>query len=137
MAALPGSVATDQCIITGPHCHAPVHPAGTAPPITVPHGPSPMVLSLAFAPTVMCCNLPALTKNSMTAPMPCCIPAPTPCVPPVGTAMVNTGSSSVKICSQDAARITDPTKHIPCDSGAVPSSGGKIVGPGAATVMIA
>jgi hypothetical protein len=129
------SVLGDQCQIQGTHCHAPVHPAGTAPPVTAPHGPMPQVLTLLFAPTVIVCGLPALTVNSMSAPMPCSIPAPTPCVPPIGVARVKQGSSSVKIMGQDAARVNDPTQHIPCDMGVVPSSGGTILGPGAATVI--
>ena len=132
----PQSIMGDMVQITGPHCHAPVHPPpGPGPPIVAPHGPIPMTLTISVAPTVMVCNMPAMTVNGMTAPMPCCVPAPTPCVPPVGIAKIKQGSSSVKMCNQDAARLNDPTQHIPCDSGAVPSSGGMIQGPGAPTVM--
>jgi hypothetical protein len=94
-----------------------------------------MVLTITVSPTVIICNMPALTVNAMTAPMPCCIPAPTPCVPPVGVGKIKQGSGTVKICNQDAARVGDPTQHIPCDSGVVPSSGGTITGPGAPTVI--
>jgi hypothetical protein len=137
----PQSVVGDTCLITGTHCHVP-HPAtAPGPPAPCPGMGIPMTLVLAFAPTVMACVLPCLTKNSMTPPMPCHIPIPPGpfvpvCVPPIGTGRVNAGSGKVKICGQDAARLTDATAHIPCDSGTVPSSGGKIMGPGAATVIV-
>ena len=130
----PQSVMGDMCQITAPHCHAPCHPPpGPGPPIVMPGAGIPMTLTISVAPTVMVCNMPAMTVNGMSAPMPCSAP---PCLaPPVGLAKIKQGSSSVKMCSQDAARLNDPTQHIPCDSGAVPSSGGMITGPGAATVM--
>src|SRR5689334_11582346 len=136
------SLVTDQCLITGTHCHAPHPCTGPGPPAPAPGMGLPMILSLAFAPTVIACNLPALTKNSMTAPMPCHVPIPPGpfvpvCVPPVGVGRVNAGSGKVKICGQDAARLMDATAHMPCDNGVgQPSSGGKIMGPGAATVIV-
>lgn len=129
------AVMGDMCLITGTHCHAPCHPAGTAPPVPAPGPATPQPLVLLFAPTVMVCNMPALTVGSMTPPTPCHVAPSTPCVPPIGVGKVKQGSGSVKIMGKDAARVGDPTEHKPCDSGAVPSSGGTIKGPGAATVM--
>jgi len=63
------------------------------------------------------CNLPACPKAAG------------------GEGEVTVGSQKVKIEGKFAARVLDTTKHAQC-VGPVPAPVGKIMGPGATTVMI-
>ena len=49
---------------------------------------------------------------------------------------IQQGSSSVKIMNQDAGRVDDPTDHPSCKGPIPDTAGGKVTGPGAATVII-
>ena len=126
------AVMGDMVKQTGTHCHLPIHPPAPT-PTPAPHPGLPIAVTLLTWPNVMICNKPAATKLSMTAPMSPCTPA----CPPLGMAMIKQGSGTVKIMNMDAARLQDPTDHPPCKAGAIPdAAGGKVMGPGAPTVMV-
>src|SRR6516164_2592852 len=99
----------DQTLHDAPHCHAPIHPPAPV-PTPVPHPPIPFPIMVNCVPTVLIANLPAAVVGSMTQP--CLVP---PCVPggPGTIAMAFTSC---------VAPIPSPT--------------GKILPPGAPTVII-
>lgn len=126
--APPAARATDKVLQSGPHCHAPMHPAALV-PTPVPHPPMPLPIIPPCCPTVMIANMPAARATDMTQP--CLIPG---CVPG-GPGMIAKGSATVMIGKLPAARVGDPTTHEAC-VGPIPGPSGSIIGPGAPTVMI-
>jgi uncharacterized Zn-binding protein involved in type VI secretion len=125
--APPAARATDQVLQSGPHCHAPMHPAALV-PTPVPHPPMPLEI-LPGSPNVMINGLPAARASDQTQP--CMIPV---CVPG-GPGMIAKGSATVMINDMPAARLGDPTTHVAC-VGPIPGPSGTIIGPGSPTVMI-
>jgi len=124
----PAARMTDMVTQSGPHCHAPIHPAGPT-PTPLPHPPMPLQILTPCAPTVLIGNQPAARSTDQTQP--CLLPG---CVPG-GPGMIAKGSSSVLIGGLPAARLGDTTTHPAC-VGPVPGPAGTITGPGCATVMI-
>jgi len=111
-----------------PHCHAPIHPPAPV-PTPVPHPPIPIAILANCAPTVMIAGKPAATVGSITAP--CVVP---PCVP-AGPGMIAMGSPTVLIHGLPAARVGDLVNFSTCVA-PIPSPTGKILPPGAPTVII-
>ena len=124
----PAARMTDNTLHDGPHCHAPIHPPAPT-PTPMPHPPIPFPILLNCAPTVMIANLPAATVGSMTVP--CTIP---PCIPG-GPGSVAMGSATVMIANKPAARVGDLVAFSSCVA-PIPSPTGKILPPGAPTVII-
>jgi uncharacterized Zn-binding protein involved in type VI secretion len=124
----PAARMSDNTLHDAPHCHAPIHPPAPT-PTPVPHPPIPFPILLACVPTVMISNLPAATLGSQTGP--CMVP---PCIP-AGPGMVAKGSMSVMIGGKPAARIGDLVAWASCVA-PIPSPTGKILPPGAPTVII-
>ena len=73
--------------------------------------------------------MPASRSIDMTVP--CLLPG---CVP-AGPGIITMGSATVLIGGLPAARLNDMTAHASCVA-PIPSPTGKIVGPGAPTVLI-
>jgi uncharacterized Zn-binding protein involved in type VI secretion len=119
---------SDNTMHDGPHCHAPIHPPAPT-PTPMPHPPIPFPILLNCVPTVMIANLPAATVGSMTGP--CMIP---PCIPG-GPGSVAMGSATVMIGGKPAARVGDLVAFSSCVA-PIPSPTGKILPPGAPTVII-
>ena len=119
---------TDQVMHDAPHCHAPIHPPAPT-PTPMPHPPIPFPILGNCVPTVMIGNLPAATVGSMTGP--CMVP---PCVPG-GPGLVSMGSMTVMIGGRPAARVGDLVAFASCVA-PIPSPTGKILPPGAPTVII-
>jgi uncharacterized Zn-binding protein involved in type VI secretion len=111
-----------------PHCHAPIHPPAPV-PTPMPHPPIPIAIALNCAMTVLIASKPAATVGSMTQP--CMVP---PCVP-AGPGMVAMGSTTVLIHGLPAARVGDLVNWTTCVA-PIPSPTGKILPPGAPTVII-
>jgi uncharacterized Zn-binding protein involved in type VI secretion len=80
-------------------------------------------------PTVLIANLPAAVVGSMTQP--CLVP---PCVPG-GPGTIAMGSTTVMIGGRPAARVGDLVAFTSCVA-PIPSPTGKILPPGAPTVII-
>jgi len=124
----PAARATDQTMHDGPHCHAPIHPPAPT-PTPMPHPPIPIMLIPAGAvPNVLIAKMPAAVVGTSTAP--CMIP---PCIP-AGPGMVSKGSSTVMISKRPAARVGDMIAFTSCVA-PIPSPTGKILPPGAPTVI--
>lgn len=117
----------DYVLQTGPHCHAPIHPAALV-PTPVPHPPMPLAI-VAGAPTVLIGGKPAARLSDITQP---CMLAS--CVPG-GPGMVSMASTSVLIGGLPAARVGDQTLHAACVA-PIPAPMGKIIPPGCPTVLI-
>jgi uncharacterized Zn-binding protein involved in type VI secretion len=124
----PAARQMDNTLHDAPHCHAPIHPPAPT-PTPVPHPPIPIPIVAATVPTVLIANMPAAVVGSMTQP--CMIP---PCVPG-GPGTVSMGSTTVMIGGRPAARLNDMVAFTSCVA-PIPSPTGKIIGPGAPTVII-
>ncbi len=124
----PAARKTDNVLHDSPHCHAPIHPPAPV-PTPVPHPPIPHPIISATQPTIKICNLEAATVTSITKV--CTIP---PCVPN-GPGMVAKGSSTVIMSGLPAARVGDMVSWTGCVA-PIPSPTGKIIPPGAPTVII-
>lgn len=124
----PAARHTDNTLHDSPHCHAPIHPPAPT-PTPVPHPPIPIPIVAGGVPTVLISNLPAAVVGSMTAP--CSIP---PCIPG-GPGTVAMGSGTVLIGNRPAARVGDMVAFTSCVA-PIPSPTGKIIPPGAPTVII-
>jgi len=111
-----------------PHCHAPIHPPAPT-PTPVPHPPIPITIIPPGSPTVLIANQPAARVSDQTAP--CMVP---PCIPG-GPGMISQGSPTVMIGGLPAARVGDMVAFSSCVA-PIPSPTGKIIPPGAPTVMI-
>jgi len=118
----------DNAIHDGPHCHAPIHPPAPV-PTPVPHPPLPLAIVSNTVSTVLIANMPAAVMGSMTKP--CMLPS---CVPG-GPGLVAKGSATVLIGSRPAARVGDMVAFAACVA-PIPSPTGKIMPPGATTVLI-
>lgn len=118
---------TDKVLQSGPHCHAPMHPAAPV-PTPLPHPPMPLTIVKGL-PTVMIGSMAAARATDMTQP--CMIPG---CVPG-GPGIIASGSPTVMIGNLPAARLSDPTTHAAC-VGPIPGPSGMIMGPGEPTVLI-
>lgn len=119
---------TDNVLQDAPHCHAPIHPAAPV-PTPAPHPALPLPIVGGCVMTVMIGNLPAAVLTSMTSPctLPSCVPA--------GPGIVSMGSATVLIGSLPAARVGDMVAFASCVA-PIPSPVGKILPPGAPTVII-
>ena len=124
----PAARLTDKVLQDGPHCHDPILPPAPV-PTPVPHPPMPLTIIPPCAPTVLINNLPAARITDKTVP---CMLAS--CVPG-GPGIVVLGSPTVIISNLPAARIGDMTMHPVCVA-PIPSPTGKILPPGATTVLI-
>lgn len=124
----PAARVGDEVLQSGPHCHAPIHPAALV-PTPLPHPPMPLPIIPPGAATVTIAGQPAARATDQTQP--CLIPA---CVPG-GPGIIAKGSATVTICGLPAARIGDPTMHAAC-VGPIPGPSGTITGPGCPTVLI-
>jgi uncharacterized Zn-binding protein involved in type VI secretion len=124
----PAARQTDNTLHDSPHCHAPIHPPAPV-PTPLPHPPIPFPILTMCVPTVMISNLPAAVVGSMTQPclMPTCVPG--------GPGVVSMGSATVMIGGQPAARVGDMVAFAACVA-PIPSPTGKILPPGAPTVII-
>jgi uncharacterized Zn-binding protein involved in type VI secretion len=119
---------SDNVLHDMPHCHAPIHPPAPT-PTPMPHPPVPHPILTATVPTVLIANLPAAVVSSMTGP--CTTP---PCIPGA-PGIVAMGSSTVLISNMPAARVGDLVNWPSCVA-PIPSPTGKILPPGAPTVLI-
>jgi uncharacterized Zn-binding protein involved in type VI secretion len=124
----PAARMSDLTLHDAPHCHAPIHPPAPV-PTPVPHPPIPFAIVSNCVPTVLIGNLPAAVVGSMTQP--CLVP---PCVPG-GPGVVAMGSTTVMIGGRPAARVGDLVQFATCVA-PIPSPTGKILPPGAPTVII-
>jgi len=124
----PAARVGDEVLQSGPHCHAPMHPAAPT-PTPLPHPPMPLPIIPPCAVTVTIGGQPAARATDQTQP--CLIPS---CVPG-GPGIIAKGSATVMICKMPAARVGDATTHPAC-VGPVPGPSGTIIGPGCPTVMI-
>lgn len=124
---LPAARMGDLVLQQAPHCHAPIHPPAPV-PAPVPHPPMPLAI-IKGQPTVLLANQPAARSTDMTAP--CSL---VPCVP-AGPGIIALASMTVLIGGLPAARINDMTVHASCVA-PIPSPVGKILPPGAPTVLI-
>lgn len=124
----PAARMTDTVIHDSPHCHAPIHPPAPT-PTPLAHPPVPLKIVGATIPTVMIGGQAAAVMGSMSQPclLPSCVPA--------GPGMVAKGSATVMITMMPAARVGDQTAFATCVA-PIPSPTGKIVGPGAPTVIV-
>lgn len=112
---------------SGPHCHAPIHPAAPV-PTPVPHPPLPLAI-VKGQPNVLIGGKPAARQTDMTAP--CSLPS---CVPG-GPGLIQVASTTVLIGGLPAARIGDMTMHSAC-VGPVPMPTGSVLPPGCPNVLI-
>lgn len=124
----PAARLTDLVLQDAPHCHAPIHPAAPV-PTPVAHPAMPLSIIGPGVPTVLIGNLPAAVVGDLTVP---CVLAG--CVPG-GPGTLVKGSSTVLIGSKPAVRINDLTSHTVCVA-PIPSPTGKVLPPGAPTVLI-
>lgn len=124
----PAARMTDNALHDNPHCHAPIHPPAPT-PTPVPHPPIPLQIVGNTVPNVLIAKLPAAVMGSMT--IPCLVP---PCIPG-GPGMVAKGSATVLIGKRPAARVGDLMSFSTCVA-PIPSPTGKILPPGAPTVII-
>ncbi|HTW70702.1 MAG TPA: PAAR domain-containing protein [Acetobacteraceae bacterium] len=124
----PAARVGDKVEQSGPHCHAPMHPAALT-PTPAPHPPMPLAIIPPCAVTVKIGGMPAARATDQTQP--CTIPA---CLPG-GPGIIDKGSTTVTICKLPAARVGDPTVHAEC-VGPIPGPSGTIIGPGCSTVTI-
>ncbi len=124
----PAARMTDKVLHDGPHCHAPIHPAGPV-PTPMPHPPMPIDIMIKCVPTVLIDNLQAAVVTSMTKP--CMIPG---CAPG-GPGLIVKGSATVMIGMMPAARAGDQVAFVAC-IGPIPGPTGKIIPPCSTTVMI-
>lgn len=124
---LPAARMGDFVLQSGPHCHAPIHPALLV-PTPMPHPPMPLAI-VGGAPTVMIGKKAAARMSDLTVS--CLLPG---CVPG-GPGMVAVASTTVRIGGLFAARVGDQTSHVAC-VGPIPGPLGKIVPPGCPTVLI-
>jgi uncharacterized Zn-binding protein involved in type VI secretion len=124
---LPAARMGDMVLQTAPHCHAPIHPPAPV-PVPVPHPPMPLAI-ITGQPTVLLGGMPAARSTDSTVP---CMMIP--CVPG-GPGMITLGSVTVIIGGMPAARINDMTAHPACVA-PIPSPIGKVLPPGAVTVLI-
>ena len=85
--APPAARATDMVLQSGPHCHAPMHPAAPS-PTPAPHPPMPLQIIPPCCPTVLIGGQPAARATDQTQP--CMIPV---CVPG-GPGMIAKGSAT-------------------------------------------
>jgi uncharacterized Zn-binding protein involved in type VI secretion len=118
----------DNAMHDAPHCHAPIHPPAPT-PTPVPHPPLPLGIIGATIPTVMIGGQAAAVVGSITKP--CMLPS---CVPN-GPGTVAKGSMTVMISGMPAARVGDVVAFVACVA-PIPSPTGKILPPGAVSVMI-
>lgn len=111
-----------------PHCHAPIHPPAPV-PTPAPHPPLPLPIITNTVFTVKIAGMPAAVVGSMTQPcsLPSCVPA--------GPGLIGMGSTTVKIGGRPAARVGDLVNFASCVA-PIPSPTGKILPPGAPTVII-
>ena len=114
----------DMATHNAPHCHAPMHPN-----VPQAHPPIPLGILEMTVPNVVICGQPAAVVGSMTKP--CTLPG---CAPG-GPGLVAKGSATVQIGNLPAARVNDPVAFPACVA-PIPSPTGKILPPGAPTVMI-
>jgi uncharacterized Zn-binding protein involved in type VI secretion len=124
----PAARMSDMTLHDLPHCHAPIHPPAPV-PTPVPHPPIPFPIVAGCVPTVLIAGLPAAVVGAMTQP--CLVP---PCVPG-GPGMIAMGSTTVMIGGRPAARVGDLVSFTSCVA-PIPSPTGKILPPGAPTVII-
>ena len=117
----------DKVLQSGPHCHAPIHPAALV-PTPLPHPPMPLTIA-SGSPNVMIGGMPAARVTDQTVP--CMIPA---CVPG-GPGIIGKGSAGVMINGLPAARAGDMTMHAAC-VGPIPGPTGNIIPPCCPTVLI-
>ena len=118
----------DSVLQDAPHCHAPIHPAAPV-PTPVAHPALPLTIVSPGVPTVLIGGMPASVLGDQTTP--CLLPG---CVPG-GPGVIVKGSASVLIGARPAARVNDLTSHPVCVA-PIPSPTGKILPPGAPTVLI-
>lgn len=123
----PAARVGDLVLQTSPHCHAPIHPPLPV-PTPIPHPPMPLAI-IKGQPTVLLGGMPAARSLDTTAPC-----SMIPCVP-AGPGMIGLGSMTVLIGGMPAARINDMSVHPTCLL-PIPSPTGKILPPGAPTVLI-
>jgi uncharacterized Zn-binding protein involved in type VI secretion len=95
----------------------------------MPHPPIPFPIVGGCVMTILIENLPAAVVGSMTQP--CLVP---PCVPG-GPGVVAMGSATVLFGGMPAARVGDLVSFASCVA-PIPSPTGKILPPGAPTVII-
>jgi len=88
-----------------------------------------LILPATAVPNVLIAKMPAAVMGTMTAP--CIIPG---CAPG-GPGMVSKGSGTVMISKKPAARVGDMVAFQTC-VGPIPGPTGKILPPGAPTVII-
>jgi uncharacterized Zn-binding protein involved in type VI secretion len=124
---LPAARMGDMVLQMAPHCHAPIHPPAPV-PVPVPHPPMPLAI-IKGQPTVLIGGMPSARLMDTTAP---CMMIP--CVPG-GPGMITMTSMTVIIGGMPAARINDMTAHPSCVA-PIPSPIGKVLPPGAVTVLI-
>lgn len=124
----PAARQTDLTLHDGPHCHAPIHPPAPT-PTPLPHPPMPLPITTNTVAKVMLGGLPAAVVGSMTQM--CSIPG---CVPG-GPGAIAMGSATVKFGGLPAARVGDLVSFSSC-VGPIPMPTGKVLPPGAPTVMI-
>lgn len=124
----PAAKMNDMAIHDAPHCHAPIHPAAPT-PTPLAHPPLPLNIILNTVPTVLIGGQPAAVVGSQTKP--CLLPS----CSSAGPGMIAKGSTSVLIGGKPAARVGDIVSFPSCIA-PIPSPTGKILPPGAPTVMI-
>ena len=124
---MPAARMGDLVLQMAPHCHAPIHPPAPV-PTPVPHPAMPLAI-IKGVPTVLIANMPAATATSTTAP---CMMVP--CVPG-GPGMVLVGFPKILIGNLPCARVGDETLHASCVA-PIPSPTGKVMPPGAPTVLL-
>jgi len=124
----PAARVGDQVLQTGPHCHAPIHPAAPV-PTPMPHPALPLAI-VSGSPTVLIGGKPAARVGDPTAP--CVLPS---CVPG-GPGVLQRGSATVLIEGKSAMRVGDATVHPTCITGPIPAPNGVVITPGCPTVLI-
>lgn len=124
----PAARMNDNVIHDGPHCHAPIHPPAPV-PTPLPHPPLPLPLLTACSTNVIISNQGGATLGSGSQP--CSLPG---CVP-AGPGLVTLGSATVLVNMKPAARVGDMVAFAACVA-PIPSPTGKIMPPGAPTVII-
>ena len=124
----PAAREQDNTIHDGPHCHAPIHPPAPTPTPT-PHPPLPLPITGNTVSSVKIGGMSAAVMGSMTqmCSLPSCVPG--------GPGLVAKGSAKVMIGSRPAARVGDMVAFASCVA-PIPSPTGKILPPGAPTVII-
>lgn len=118
----------DMLLHDAPHCHAPIHPPAPT-PTPLPHPPRPLTVTGPGVPTVMIGGMPAAVVGDMGEPclMVSCVPG--------APGVIAMGSTTVFIGGKPAARVGDLINHSSCIA-PIPSPTGKILPPGAPTVII-